>query len=136
MYILSKPAVISMFKEEVQSFLDTQDIVYTPQFISKGKIGLEFTFDFQIAYKQKEIIIKSFSKLDKSNIPSFLFTRDDIKSVREQITGKELTTIAIINDEKEILPEYLEALAIKKADYILWSERLKDKNINKLKSAA
>lgn len=136
MYTLSKPAVLSVFKEDVKSFLDTQDIIYTPQFISKGKVGLEFTFDFQIAYKHKEIIIKSFNRLDKNNIPNFLFTWDDVKSVREQITGKVLTGVAIINDEKEVLPEYLEALKIKNADYILWSEKDKPENINKLKHVA
>jgi len=136
MYMLSKPSVLSMFKEDVKSYLESQDIIYTPQFISKGKIGLEFTFDFQIAYKHKEIIIKSFNRLDKYNIPNFLFTWDDVKSIREQITGKTLNGIAIINDnDKEILPEYLEALKIKNTDYILWSEKDKPENINKLKVA-
>jgi hypothetical protein len=136
MYMLSKPSVLSVFKEDVKTFLDEQDIIYTPQFISKGKIGLEFTFDFQIAYKHKEIIIKSFNRLDKNNIPNFLFTWDDVKSVREQITGKSLSGIAIINDEKDVLPEYLDALKIKNTDFILWSERDKAENINKLKNPA
>jgi hypothetical protein len=134
MYMISKPSVNFVFKDDVKSFLDTQDIIYTPQFISKGKVGLEFAFDFQIAYKNKEIIIKSFNKLDKSNIPQFLFTWDDVKSVREQLTGKNIIGIAIINDDKELLPEYLDALKIKNADYILWSEKNKPENVNKLKA--
>jgi hypothetical protein len=96
MYMLNKLSISSVFKEDVKSFLDAQDIIYTPQFISKGKIGLEFTFDFQIAYKQKEIIIKSFDRLNRQNVPNFLFTWDDVKSCREQITGKSLKGIAII----------------------------------------
>ncbi|MBM4177121.1 MAG: DUF1828 domain-containing protein, partial [Ignavibacteria bacterium] len=55
LYTLAKHTVASIFKEDVQKYLDSQEIIYTPQFISKGSTGLEFTFDFQIAYKQKEI---------------------------------------------------------------------------------
>jgi hypothetical protein len=137
MYMISNPAVTSLFKEDVKTFFDNQGIIYTPQFISRGKTGLEFTFDFQLAYRTHEIIIKSFNKLDKMNIPNFLFTWDDVKSIREQLTGKNINGIALINDtDKIILPEYIEALKSRNADYILWSEKDKPENINKLKPAA
>lgn len=137
MYMLAKHTVASVFKEDVQHFLDEQEIVYTPQFISKGSTGLEFTFDFQIAYRQKEIVLKSFNTLNKINLPNFLFTWEDIKSVREKITGKSVVGLAVINDtEKEIQDEYLNALESKNADYILWSKRHTPENISKLKEAA
>jgi hypothetical protein len=133
MYMLSKPAVSSFFKEDVRQFFDEQEIIYTPQFISKGRTGLEFTFDFQIAYKNKEIVIKSFNSLNKMNVPNFLFTWDDVKSVREQVSNKNLMGLAFVNDtEKGVEPEYIEALRSRNAECILWSERSKPENVQKL----
>ncbi|MFH1005306.1 MAG: DUF1828 domain-containing protein [Bacteroidota bacterium] len=137
MYMLAKHTIASVFKEDVQAYLDEQQIIYTPQFISKGTTGLEFTFDFQIAYRQKEIVIKSFNSVNKLNLPSFLFTWEDIKNVRHQITNKEVIGLAVINNEdKEIQSDFLEALKNKNADFILWTERHTPINIAKLKIAA
>lgn len=130
LYVLSKHNVASIFKEDVRSYLDSKDIIYTPDFISKGTTGLEFNFDFQIAKKKSEIVIKSFNTINKSNLPTFLFAWDDIKPVREKITKKDVQAIAFINDiEKDIKSEFLEALKSKDAEYILWSERDLSKNI-------
>ncbi|MFZ5977994.1 MAG: DUF1828 domain-containing protein [Hydrotalea sp. AMD] len=137
MYMMAKHTVASVFKEDVQGYLDEQQIIYTPQFISKGSTGLEFTFDFQIAYREKEIVLKSFNTLNKLNLPNFLFTWEDIKSVRERVTNKQVIGLAVINDEeKEIQEEYLDALRSKNADFILWSQRHTPENIGKLKIAA
>lgn len=129
LYVLSKNNVSSIFKEDVRTYLDNQDIIYTPDFISKGVTGLEFNFDFQIAQKNKEIVIKSFNTINKSNLPTFLFSWEDIKPVREKITKKEVTAIAIINDvDKEIKNEFIDALKSKNANFILWSEKDSDEN--------
>lgn len=137
MYMLAKHTVASVFKEDVQAYLEEQQIIYTPQFISKGSTGLEFTFDFQIAYRNKEIVIKSFNSVNKLTLSGFLFTWGDIKNVREQITNKEVIGLALINNEdKEIQNEYIEALKSKNADFILWTERHKPDNTSKLKMVA
>ena len=133
LYVLSKHNVASIFKEDVRNYLDSYEIIYTPDFISKGSTGLEFNFDFQIARRDKEIVIKSFNTVNKSNIPTFLFSWNDIKPVREKITKKEVSAIAIINDtDKEIKTEFLEALKSKNADFILWSEKDSEKSRNLL----
>jgi hypothetical protein len=124
LYVLSNHNVASIFKEDVRNYLDSQNIIFTPDFISKGSTGLEFNFDFQIAQRDKEIVIKSFNTINKSNLPTFLFSWDDIKPVREKITKKDVNAIAIINDiDKEIRTEFLDALKNKNADFILWSEK-------------
>lgn len=129
LYVLSKHNVASIFKEDVRNYLDSQEIIYTPDFISKGTTGLEFNFDFQIAKKNTEIVIKSFNTINKSNLPTFLFSWDDIKPVREKTTKKDVKAIAIINDsDKEVKSEFLDALKSKNANYILWSERDSEKN--------
>jgi hypothetical protein len=122
--MMAKHSVSSFFKEDVKAFLDEQNIIYTPQFIAKGNTGIEFTFDFQIAGKEKEIVIKAFNSLNKMNVPNFLFSWEDIKPTREKISGKELKGLAIINnDDKETKKEYMDAIISKGADYILWNRR-------------
>ncbi|MDR3094991.1 MAG: DUF1828 domain-containing protein [Bacteroidales bacterium] len=137
MAIAAKHTVSSLFKEDVRDFFDEQNIIYTPQFIAKGSTGIEFTFDFQIAGKQKELVIKSFNSLNKLNVPNFLFGWEDIKSAREKISGKELKSIAMINDvEKELKQEYIGAFETKGTDFVLWSNRHQPEMIEKLKLVA
>jgi hypothetical protein len=137
MYYLARHTVASVFREDVKSYLDEQELIYTPYFISKGSTGLEFTFDFQIAYRNTEIVIKSFNSVNKMNLPHFLFTWDDIKKVREQQTQKDIIGLAVINDiDREVSDEYLSALYNKGAQYILWSQRHSPENINKIKLVA
>jgi len=133
MAMMAKHTVSSLFKEDVKIFLDEQNIIYTPQFIAKGSTGIEFTFDFQIAGRQKELVIKSFNSLNKINVPNFLFGWEDIKPAREKVSGKELRSLAIVNNiDKEIKQEYLDALESKGAGYILWSHRHQPEMLEKL----
>lgn len=131
--VLSKHNVLSIFKEDVRTYLDELDINYTAEFISKGATGLEFAFDFQIAKREKEIVIKSFNSINKSMLGNFLFSWDDIKPVRQRVAQKDIHAIAMINDiEKSIGEEYLKALTSKGADYILWSKKNAPVNKNKI----
>lgn len=133
--VLSKHKINSIFKDDVRNYLDKHNITYTPEFISKGSTGLEFTFDFQIAKREKEIVLKSFNSLNKSLLSTFLFSWEDIRPTREKIAKKEVNAIAVINDiDKPIRMEYLEALKTKKADIILWSERDAQNSLSKLAS--
>ncbi len=132
MAMMAKHTVSSLFKEDVKAYLDEQGIICTPQFIAKGSTGIEFTFDFQIAGKQKEIVIKSFNSLNKINVPNFLFGWEDIKPTREKVSCKELKGLAIVNNEdKEIKREYLDALKSKGADIILWDQRYQREMLDK-----
>ncbi len=133
MAMMAKHTVSSIFKEDVKAYLDEQNIIYTPQFIAKGSTGIEFNFDFQIAGRQKELVIKSFNSVNKINIPNFLFSWEDIKPAREKISGKELKGLAIINNlDKDIKQEYLDALESKGAEIILWDKRHQQDMIEKL----
>lgn len=128
-YTLSKSNINSVFKEDIASYFNEIGIVFTTDFISKGLTGLEFNFDFQIAKRGEEIVLKSFNTLNNNLLSSFLFSWEDIKPVREKSSKKEVKAIAIINDvERDIKDEYIEALKSKKADYILWSERREERN--------
>jgi hypothetical protein len=124
MAMLSKHTVSSLFREDVKKFFDEQDRIYTPQFIAKGSTGIEFTFDFQIAGKEKELVIKSFNMLNKLLVTSFLFGLEDIKISREKISGKQLKSVAIVNDvEKDLRQDYIGALESKGTEVVMWSQR-------------
>ena len=137
LYVLSKSTISSIFKEDVRIYLDEKDIIYTPDFISKGSTGLEFMFDFQIAGKKSEVVLKSFNTINKQSLTSFLFSWDDIKPIREKISKKNVSAVAFLNDsEKPIKSDILNAFKSKNAAYILWSERNNEDNIIKLKAVA
>lgn len=134
MEITAKHIVSSLFRDGVKQLLDEQEIIYTPQFITKGSSGIEFTFDFQIAGRNKELVLKSFNSLNRINVPNFLFSLDDIKPVREKTSGKEMLSLAVVNDiEKDIKPEYINALKSRNTDILFWSERSKPENLQKLR---
>lgn len=133
MEVMAKNTISTMFNEDVRAMLDERELVYTPEFIIKGKTGIDFTFDFQLAGRKNEVVIKSFNTLNKMNVPNFLFGYEDVKEMRERISGKTLNSIAIINDiDKEIKTDLLNAFDSKNVPYILWSQRHTNENISKL----
>ena len=117
-------SISSVFKDEVRTYLDAQKIVYTPQFIAKGKTGLDFTFDFQIAQAKSETVMKSFNTLNRYSLSNFLFSWEDVRDIRQEMTGKQLKGLAIVNDvEAMAKTELVNALQSHEADVVMWSER-------------
>lgn len=124
MEMLAENSVATIFKEDVKNFFDKLDLVYTPQFITKGSSGIEFTFDFQFAGRKKETVVKSFNTLNKMNVPNFLFTWQDIKPIREEQAGKEVNSLAIVNDLAiKLKSEYIDALHNYGCKYVPWSQK-------------
>lgn len=127
--------IVSMFQEEVKKYFDDLELIYSPGFISRGSSGLESTFDFQIAGRTQETIIKTFNSLNMNNLPSFLFGWDDVRPIREAITGKHLVAVAIVDDtEKSPKEEYIAALQAKNAYYLPWSVKSSAVHTNYLNS--
>lgn len=135
MFMLSDSTVKTIFLDDVAAFLDEQQIIYTPSFIAKGSTGLEFNFHFQIAGRKSEILINSFNTMNRGNLSSFLFDWLDIKEARQKRAKKKVAGLAIINDEKGVDQKYLEALASKDTQYILFSQRNDPENLKKLSAA-
>ena len=135
--LTSSRNVVSMFQEEVKNYFDELGLIYSPGFITRGDSGLESTFDFQIAGKTQESIIKTFGSLGMNNLPNFLFGWEDIRNLRESVTGKKMIAIAIVDDrEKKPKEEFLSALERKNANHLLWSQRDDNKTKDFLYSLA
>lgn len=121
---MAEHSVAGVFKEDVRRYLDENRIVCNPEFIARGRTGINFTFDFQIAGMRSEAVIKPFGSLDKSNVPKFLFALDDVREEREKITGKEMYGIAIIDDRSGgVKEEYVHALESRDVKIITWDRR-------------
>jgi len=137
MFMLSVQRIASVFKEDVEKYLDEIDVVVTKDLKFTGISGIDFNFDFVVAGKRQEKILRAVNYLNKTTLTTFLYAWGDVAPVRKKISKKDISAIAIINNEnRPIKPEYLEALRIKDADYILWTERSHEDNIHKLKEAA
>lgn len=137
MFVLSKPSVSLIFKDDVDEYLESIGVVYTKDIKFAGISGIDFTFDFLILRKHDEKIIRAINQINTTTLTTFLYAWDDIHEIRKKASRKNMSAFAIINDEKKnVKKEYLEAIRIKKADYILWSERDSEENRYKLKEAA
>lgn len=137
MFMLSRNNVSSIFKDDVEEYLNGIGLIYTKDFKFTGVSGIDFTFDFLIAERKKEKIVRAINQLNKTTLTTFLYAWDDIHEIREKVSKKEISAFAIINDEEwPVRPDFIEAIKIKNADYILWSERNFEESINKLKEAA
>lgn len=137
MEISAKHLVSSLFLEDIRKYFDEQNIIYTPQFIAKGRTGIDFTFDFQLAGRNKELVVKSFNTLNRLNVPNFLFGYEDIKSLRESASSKELLSLAVINDEdREVKAEFISAFESKNVDVLYWSQRYSPDSLQMLKKVS
>lgn len=124
MDMLANANVTSMFAEDVMAFADVKGVLYTPMFIVRGKSGLDFNFDFQVAGRQSELAVKTFNTLRQNNLSSYLFCLGDVKDARERTSGKAFRSLAVVNDTSVKPSEkLLDALHAYNTDVLLWSER-------------
>ena len=121
---LSSHRAPSLFKDEVKSFFREKKINVTPSFIIQGRSGINFTFDYMMAYTDRELLFQLFNNLNKGNLATFFFGIDEVREPREKLSEKKLKPVAIVNDvEAEIKPEYMQAFAYRGAEIIHWSKR-------------
>lgn len=126
---LAEHTVKSLFKEDVESYLDEQNILYTKDVKFTGFNGLDYHFDFQIPKREKEYVLKAANSLQKNTISSFVYSWQNVKKLREKNISKPFDAALILNDvEHDPKPDLLEALQVEKVEIYLWSdkERLKE----------
>lgn len=111
-----------MLAQDVRAYLDAHEVIYTPDFIIAGK-RLNFSFDFQIAGRKKEMVIKAFNSLNQSYATSFLFGIEEIRKMREEQTGKGLKSLVIVNEPPK--DNIISALEDYDCNIALWNENAK-----------
>lgn len=97
MYILSQNNIYSFFKEDVERFFQSNNIIFSKDIKLGGKTGFDHNVDFIIsAYGNKpERLIKTINKADKDQITATIFSFEDIKQIRQQKTQNYI----LYNDE-------------------------------------
>lgn len=131
--LTAKHEVASIFAEDFKAYLDSKDVIYTPGFRLPGKSGLMFYYDFQIAGKTSETIIRTFNQLRQANVAEVLFGLEDIRENRESISGKRLKNVVVVNDtERKVKNEYISALNDYGCNALLWSQKEKEWDVRSL----
>lgn len=128
LFYLVQPNVKSLFLEDVQIYLDTNDIRYIQDvsFIGKSKLPTNYDFAIPKSKVAPQRIIKVINNLTIEYTRSILFTWVDISEARND----ESTLYTFIQDnEKKISSDIITALQEYDIQPVLWSERQKYKEI-------
>jgi hypothetical protein len=125
LFYMAEPMVVSLFLEDVTSWMELNDIRYVSKVKFTGKSGLDHTFDFAIPASKKnpERILRAINKPNKDTAQSMAFAWIDTKEVRKYNSR----AYAILNDDKDIPSNVIGALKNYDVSPVLWSKRDKYK---------
>lgn len=122
LFVLSQPNVISLFLQDVESFLKENNIRYMKNIKFAGKSGFDHAYDFAIPQSQlaPERLLKTVNNLERSIAQNIIFSWNDTIQVREP--GTKLYTF--INDKGKQVPDTcIEALKEYGIKPITWSSK-------------
>ncbi len=122
MFNLSQETIFSLFKEDVERFFRSNDIVFSKDIKLTGKSGFDHNIDFLIpATKNKqERLIKAVNTPKKDSILSSIMAFNDINQIRETDTKNYV----VYNDtEKEVFKDVISALDNYDIKHIPWSKK-------------
>ena len=96
MFYTASPMVLSLFMEDVQAWLEINDIRFTPKISFIGKSGFTHNYDFVIpkSKAQPERILRAINNPDRNVIQTLLFSWQDTSLIRP----KDSRLYAILND--------------------------------------
>jgi len=122
LFYLAKPVVESLFYEDVVSWLDSNDIRYTPNVKLTGISGYDQHFDFAIpkSRKQPERIVQAINRPTRDTALLFIHAWSDTRQVR----SPESKAYAMLNDEQPVSSAVVEALRNYEIRPVLWTKRV------------
>lgn len=122
MFVLARPTIASLFKEDVERFLTTHEIRFLETISFTGKSGFVHHFDFAIppSRSKPERIIRAINNPNRDNVTALIFSWADTRETRTPNSK----AIGILNDsEKNVSFDLRSALEQYNIDPVLWSER-------------
>jgi len=122
LFYLAVPMVKSLFLEDVTSWLDLNDIRYTPRVKFTVKSGYDHLYDFVIpaSRKQPERILKAINRPSRDTAEIVAFAWIDTKEVRPPNSR----AYTLLNDmEHAPSASVLDALRNYDVNPVLWSQR-------------
>lgn len=129
LYVTAEPTVLSLFREDVERFLRTHEVRFTPAVKFTGRSGFDHFFDFVIpeSKNRPERVLRAINHPTRTAITSLIFAWDDTRGIRAQNS----TAYAFMNDtDKEINVDLTEALKQYDITPIEWSQR--DRHVQEL----
>lgn len=124
MFYLSRKTIKSLFLEDVQHYLDDNDIRYIENVSFSGKSKLMSNYDFGIGKSKNapERIIKVINNLDLSQAKNTIFSWTDTVEERK---NKSVLYTFIHDTDKKVSKDALNALEEYSITPVLWSNRNK-----------
>ncbi len=122
MFVMAQPRVSSYFWEDVRTFLDENDVRYSPRVKISGHSGFDHAIDFLIprSSRRPERFIQAINAPNKNTIGSYLFSLGDTREAR----GNGAEAYAFLNDrEKPVGGDVIEALHAYNVKPAVWSAR-------------
>jgi hypothetical protein len=122
MFVLASPVVSSLFYEEVATWLELNEVRYTPHVKFTGKSGYDHNFDFVIPASRRapERLVRAVAKPTREMAEAMAFSWIDTREVRPSASR----FIAVLNDsERSPSPAITDALRSYEISPVLWSER-------------
>lgn len=122
MFNLAQETVYSLFKEDVELFFKSNDIIHSKDIKITGKSGFDHNIDFLIpaSRSKPERLIKAINTPKKDPILASIMAFTDITQTREN----ETRNYVIYNDvEKEVSKDVVSALDNYGIKHIPWSQK-------------
>ena len=122
LFYVARPHIRSLFFEDVQSWLDLNDVRYSPNVKFSGRSGFDHVFDFLVpkSSKMPERLMKAVTKPDKDTAQSVILAWVDTRDTRPQ----NAKALALLNDREASVPaSIIDALSNYDISAILWSDR-------------
>ena len=129
LFVMAQPIILSLFLEDVEAYLNSLNVRFTPKVSFIGRSGYTHHFDFVIPKSSfsHERIIKAINNPSRANISSLIFSWNDTKVSREE--GSQ--AIAFLNDQDiNVSDDSLTALESYNIKPIFWTK--KDENLELL----
>ncbi len=122
MFVMGEEHVLSLFKEDVAKFLETNQIPVFPDFKLSGRSGFDHKFDFGLPKTQRrpQRVIRAINDLTKDQALSFAFAVADVRVLR----AEPLVAFTFVNDvEHPPNEDNLAAIKAYEIEPLMWSKR-------------
>ncbi len=122
MFFVAEANVASLFREDVEAWLEASEVRFTPEVSLTGRSGLTHHFDFVIPKSKAwpERVVRAISNPNKQAAESYSFAWMDTQEARAE--GTE--AYALLNDSKRPpAAEVVQALREYKIEPVMWSDR-------------
>lgn len=123
MFNLAQETIYSLFKEDVELYFRSNDIIFSKDIKLTGKSGFDHNVDFLVpATKNKpERLIKTLNTAKKDSVLSSIMAFNDINQTRETQTKN----FVVYNDvEKNVSNDVISAFDNYGVKHIPWSEKV------------